>query len=110
MARSGAATCTELAVCGLPCILVPLPHAPRNHQMRNAEALARQGGAVVMAEADFTTETMAQRIEALIAQPQILQTMREAQRHAVPSDGTRRLADLVEGLGTKGSCRRTRHA
>jgi len=101
VARAGAATCTELAVCGLPCILVPLPHAPRNHQMRNAEALARLGGAVIMPEAEFSTGTMVQRIETLISRPEVLKTMRAAQQRAVPADGTRRLADLVEGVGTQ---------
>ncbi|MBT8046159.1 MAG: UDP-N-acetylglucosamine--N-acetylmuramyl-(pentapeptide) pyrophosphoryl-undecaprenol N-acetylglucosamine transferase, partial [Pontiella sp.] len=34
--RSGAATCAELAAFGVPALLVPYPHAVRNHQMSNA--------------------------------------------------------------------------
>ena len=36
VARAGATTISELAVCGLPSILVPYPHATENHQDANA--------------------------------------------------------------------------
>lgn len=100
VARSGAATCTELAVCGLPAVLVPLPHAARNHQMRNAEAMAAGGGMLVMPEAEFTVENMVQRIYTLISNPAALRLMREALLKALPADGARRLADLVESVNS----------
>ena len=42
--RAGAMTISELAACGLPAVLIPYPHAARNHQTRNAEMLAEAGG------------------------------------------------------------------
>lgn len=98
VARAGAATCTELAVCGLPAVLVPLPHAPRNHQMRNAEAMAANGGMLVLSEAEFSVENMVQRLYTLVSNPAALHLMREALLKAVPSDGTLRLAGLVEKM------------
>ena len=101
VARSGAATCTELAVCGLPAVLVPLPHAPRNHQMRNAESLASGGGMLVLPEAEFTEESMAQRLYTLLRNPAGRRLMSEVLRTAVPADGAQRLADLVEEVARK---------
>src|SRR5580658_7860088 len=43
--RSGMGTVSELAAAGKPSILVPLPTASDQHQLRNAEALAAAGAA-----------------------------------------------------------------
>jgi len=96
VARAGAASCTELAVCGLPAVLVPLPHAPRNHQMRNAAAMAEAGGMLVLPESEFTVANMAQRLYTLFSNPAGRRLMRVELRKAVPSDGAPKLADLVE--------------
>lgn len=98
VARAGAASCTELAVCGVPAVLVPLPHAPRNHQMRNAEAMAESGGMLVMPESEFSVENMVQRLAMLFRNPDGLQLMRETLFKAVPADGAQRLATLVEDV------------
>lgn len=45
VARAGASTCFELAACGKPALLIPLPTAMRNHQHFNAEAFAANGAA-----------------------------------------------------------------
>ena len=45
VARAGASTVAELTVIGRPSILVPLPHALDNDQLRNATTLAELGGA-----------------------------------------------------------------
>lgn len=58
IARAGAMTVSELAVSGLPAILIPFPYATDNHQQANAEYLARTGRAWVMAERDLTTERL----------------------------------------------------
>ena len=102
VARAGAASCTELAVCGVPAVLVPLPHAPRNHQMRNAEAMAAAGGMQILPESDFSIENMAARLYMLLHDPGALQRMRETLSTAVSADGAERLASLVEAVGGKG--------
>ncbi len=45
VARAGASTCFELAACGKPALLIPLPSAMRNHQHFNADAFAAKGAA-----------------------------------------------------------------
>ncbi len=49
--RAGASTVTELAVAGLPAILVPLPNAPRDHQRANTAEVEAAGGAIVIDDA-----------------------------------------------------------
>ncbi len=50
--RAGAMTCAELAVAGVPAILVPLPTAAGDHQTFNARALETAGAAVLRKESD----------------------------------------------------------
>ncbi len=57
--RSGASTVTELAVAGLPSILVPLPGAPRDHQRANSVELTDAGGAIVINDDELTADTLA---------------------------------------------------
>ena len=47
IARSGASSLTEIAIAGLPSILVPYPYAADDHQTRNAEVFAEAGAAIL---------------------------------------------------------------
>lgn len=48
VARSGAATLSELAAFRLPCVTVPYPHAYANHQFHNAQEFAEIGAAKLL--------------------------------------------------------------
>ena len=69
VARSGALTLAELNAWGIPSILVPLPTAAADHQTANARALEAAGGAVVIAQAELTTERLDSTVRALAADP-----------------------------------------
>lgn len=100
IARAGAATCTELAVCGIPALLVPLPTAPRNHQTLNAMAMAKHGGMAMQPQSELTSEWLSRYLKDFIANPDKRTAMRAQLQHAaIPSDGTARLADVVEAVG-----------
>ena len=51
--RSGAITCSELAVTGTPSVLVPSPNVTADHQTKNALALVEAGAAALLREADL---------------------------------------------------------
>ena len=53
LCRSGAITCSELAVTGTPSVLVPSPNVTADHQTKNARALEDAGAAVLLPEADL---------------------------------------------------------
>jgi UDP-N-acetylglucosamine--N-acetylmuramyl-(pentapeptide) pyrophosphoryl-undecaprenol N-acetylglucosamine transferase len=68
VSRSGANTVAELAVVGVPSILVPLPGAPGDHQRANAEVLERVDGAVIVADPECTGARLAEVIDALASE------------------------------------------
>ncbi|OGR00282.1 MAG: undecaprenyldiphospho-muramoylpentapeptide beta-N-acetylglucosaminyltransferase [Deltaproteobacteria bacterium RIFOXYD12_FULL_55_16] len=53
VSRAGATTLAELAVLGLPAILIPFPYAADDHQTTNAAFLARGGAALMFQEQDL---------------------------------------------------------
>ena len=59
ISRSGAGTVAELAAIGRPSILVPLPGAIDQDQFANAGVLSQAGGALRIAQTDFTPDRLA---------------------------------------------------
>jgi UDP-N-acetylglucosamine--N-acetylmuramyl-(pentapeptide) pyrophosphoryl-undecaprenol N-acetylglucosamine transferase len=94
--RAGAVTVAELAVAGLPAVVVPLPGAPSDHQSANAAALSDIGAAVTVADADCTPERLARELDSLLAAPGRLRAMSEAARSLARPDAAARVADLIE--------------
>lgn len=103
ISRAGASTIAELCVIGRPAILVPYRFAADDHQTANAQALARVGGAWMLAEQDFTPAALARQLETLFGQPPLLAAAAAAARDRGRPDAARRLADLV--LETAGGAR-----
>jgi UDP-N-acetylglucosamine--N-acetylmuramyl-(pentapeptide) pyrophosphoryl-undecaprenol N-acetylglucosamine transferase len=94
--RAGASTCSELAVAGVPSVLVPLKIATDDHQRLNAKSLADAGAAMVILEDDLTVDRLAEAVQAMLDDPAALQR-RATAAHAVGiPDAAERLADLVE--------------
>lgn len=99
VARAGASTVAEIEVVGRPAIFIPLPSAIDDHQRINAEALARQGGAVSLNQAKVTPETLAREIEILLNEPARLQKMAACSAGFGQPQAAAKLADLVmEGI------------
>lgn len=73
--RSGASTLAELAAVGKPAILIPLPHAADDHQLKNARAFEAAGAAVVLEQKNANSQTLNQRVENLRANPMELKKM-----------------------------------
>jgi UDP-N-acetylglucosamine--N-acetylmuramyl-(pentapeptide) pyrophosphoryl-undecaprenol N-acetylglucosamine transferase len=94
--RSGASTVAELAVVGVPAILVPLPIAPRDAQARNAEPFVRAGAARVLSDAECTHDRLAEVVAELVGSPDQLSSMAVAMRALGRPDAARRVADLIE--------------
>jgi UDP-N-acetylglucosamine--N-acetylmuramyl-(pentapeptide) pyrophosphoryl-undecaprenol N-acetylglucosamine transferase len=61
--RAGASTVTEIAAVGAAAVFVPFPSAVDDHQTRNAQFLVEQGGGWLLAQADFTPETLADLLQ-----------------------------------------------
>ena len=75
VARAGAMTIAELTACGKAAILIPLPTAIYDHQMKNARAMEAGGGAIVLPQADLTGVKLSEIIRAVLSDQQRLKKM-----------------------------------
>ncbi|OSM07060.1 undecaprenyldiphospho-muramoylpentapeptide beta-N-acetylglucosaminyltransferase [Magnetofaba australis] len=69
IARAGATTVAELALCGKPALLVPYPYAADDHQAANAEALTEAGGGWMQRQEGFTAEYLQKFLRACLENP-----------------------------------------
>jgi UDP-N-acetylglucosamine--N-acetylmuramyl-(pentapeptide) pyrophosphoryl-undecaprenol N-acetylglucosamine transferase len=95
VARAGASTLGELAAAGKPSILIPLPTAADQHQLRNAEAYARAGAAVLLPQAELTSERLASEVNALFADPARRGRMAAAAKSFAHRDAAAAIAELI---------------
>jgi UDP-N-acetylglucosamine--N-acetylmuramyl-(pentapeptide) pyrophosphoryl-undecaprenol N-acetylglucosamine transferase len=99
--RSGASTIAELGVIGRPAIMVPLPHALDNDQLRNAESFAAGGAGWIHPQAGLEPKAFAAFLTRLRYQEgELGRAARAALGHGMP-DAAKRLADLTEQLAGK---------
>jgi len=104
IARSGAGSVAELCAVGRAAILVPFALAADDHQRRNAEALARAGGAVVVRESDASPDRLSREVVALVSDATARARMADAARALGRPGAARDVAeDLLElsGIGTR---------
>ena len=98
VSRSGAGAVSELAAAGKPSILVPLPGAADDHQMKNALALEKAGAACVVPDREMTGERLVFEVMRLIREPGALEAMAAAARSLARPGAARRAADVLEKL------------
>ena len=56
ISRAGASTISELTQVGKPVIFIPSPNVAANHQMKNAQTIAKQHAALVITESKLATD------------------------------------------------------
>lgn len=95
ISRSGASTVAELAVCGRPAIMVPLPHALDNDQLLNAKFLVASGAGWVIAQEKLEKQMFQEQIVRFFARPQDLQSAANAAKSLGQPRAVEKLADLV---------------
>lgn len=102
VARAGASTCFELASCGKPALLIPLPSSMRDHQHHNAEAFAARGAADEGLQAKLTPLQVCRYLLLKYDHPEQLAAMRERMAAMATPDAAARVAELVvKSLGPK---------
>ncbi|MHB8736303.1 MAG: undecaprenyldiphospho-muramoylpentapeptide beta-N-acetylglucosaminyltransferase [Terriglobales bacterium] len=78
--RSGASTLGELAAAGRAALLIPLPGAADQHQLRNARAYEAAGAAAVLEQTAVTPLRLAEVLQNLLREPHKLRAMEAAVR------------------------------
>ena len=96
IARAGASTCFELAICGKPSLLIPLPTAMRNHQHFNADAFAACGAADEGVEGELSPRQICRFLLHKYDHPESLaETSKRILALATPNAAAK-VADMIE--------------
>jgi UDP-N-acetylglucosamine--N-acetylmuramyl-(pentapeptide) pyrophosphoryl-undecaprenol N-acetylglucosamine transferase len=100
LCRSGASTVAELAAAGKAAVLVPLPTAADNHQLRNAEVFAAAGAAELRVQSgDAAMESfLASDLSALLLDPARRREMGRRVRGLAHLDAVSEIGEMVVGL------------
>jgi UDP-N-acetylglucosamine--N-acetylmuramyl-(pentapeptide) pyrophosphoryl-undecaprenol N-acetylglucosamine transferase len=99
ISRSGAGTVSELAIAGLPSVLVPLTTLARGDQEANARVLERAGAARVVLQTDpALADRLAREVSAIAGDAALRERMSAAARSVATPDAAERLAEVVASV------------
>ncbi len=98
LSRAGASTVAELAIAGLPSVLVPLPIAPRDAQRANTAELVEAGAAEVIADGELTLDRLLVTLEPMVDDAAGRARMADGARSVARPDAAARVADLLLGV------------
>lgn len=94
--RGGGTTLAELALAGVPAVVVPFPDAADNHQLANAEVYREAGGCVIVDEweaGNRLADDLAAEIRRLTADESLREKMSAGMRSMAKPDAAERIAD-----------------
>lgn len=98
VARSGG-TIAEIAMFGLPSVLIPLPTSANDHQHHNAEEFSEMNAATLLRQSEADPERLASAIQSWIDDPDRREVARKALLDWDLPDATVKIADLVKTAG-----------
>lgn len=98
VSRSGMGAVSELAAAGKPSILIPLPTASDQHQLRNAELMAEAGAARLIPDAEWNGTRFVEEIRSMTSDPDVLLRMGQAAREFGKPGAARRAAEVLESF------------
>ncbi len=95
VARSGAASLTEISHFALPSILIPYPFAAEDHQTLNAQIFERAGAAMLLPQREISGGSLADKLIVLLDDANRLSEMSAKCAALAPKDAAERVADVV---------------
>lgn len=100
--RAGASSLAELALCGKPAVLIPLPTATDDHQTKNALAFADAGAGILMKQSEMTPEKLRDTVLALLQdRPKLAAMAAKAKTLGDPQAAERLATMCLELAGAK---------
>jgi UDP-N-acetylglucosamine--N-acetylmuramyl-(pentapeptide) pyrophosphoryl-undecaprenol N-acetylglucosamine transferase len=96
LCRSGASTLAELAVVGLPSVLVPYPFAADDHQTANAQVMVRQGGGHLLPQKDLGGPALLDLLRGWLESPATLGDMAGHARANGRPQAVTIICDIIE--------------
>ncbi len=98
LCRAGATTVAELAVAGVPSVLIPFPYATHQHQSVNAAFLEQAGAARRIEQRELASRDLAAELIELLEHPTELERMAEAARAMGSPKAAAAVVDCLEQL------------
>ncbi len=95
VARSGAASLTELSHFAIPGILIPYPFAAEDHQTLNARIFERGGAAVLLPESEAAGGALATKLRSLLEDPSRISEMAHHSGTLAPRKSAEKVADTI---------------
>jgi UDP-N-acetylglucosamine--N-acetylmuramyl-(pentapeptide) pyrophosphoryl-undecaprenol N-acetylglucosamine transferase len=103
VSRAGMGAVSELAAAGKPSILVPLPGASDQHQLKNAQAFEQAGAARLVLDRELTGARLVEEVSRLTDTPGLLDAMSAAARAFSKPGAAQRAADVLESVASANS-------
>jgi len=97
VSRSGASSIMDICLTHKPSILVPIT-VDAGQQRSNAYEMAKVGASIVLEEPNFTPHIVLEKINELLQQPDIMQTMSEQTVQFATPDAAARIAEELFNL------------
>jgi len=91
----GGSTLFEIAIAGIPSIIIPIPESVSHDQLTNAFSYARTGAAVVIEENNLTTEILLSEMEKILTNPALQTKMKEGAKTFGRPDAARKIAEQI---------------
>jgi UDP-N-acetylglucosamine--N-acetylmuramyl-(pentapeptide) pyrophosphoryl-undecaprenol N-acetylglucosamine transferase len=101
ISRAGSGAIAEIALWGLPSIIVPISEEVSHDQHKNAFTYARSGGAVVIEEENFTPNLLISEIDRLLNDKALTKKMREKAKEFAKPDAARKIAEEILDIALK---------
>ena len=99
--RAGAATISEAAASGTPCIMVPSPNVTGNHQEKNARVLEAHGAAVVLREAECDGKKLYETAKSIMQDARQRRDMTAAAHEMAVIDAAERIYNVTLELAKR---------
>ncbi|MBM3257944.1 MAG: undecaprenyldiphospho-muramoylpentapeptide beta-N-acetylglucosaminyltransferase [Candidatus Nealsonbacteria bacterium] len=95
ISRAGAGSIFEIAAVAKPSILIPLPEAAQNHQLKNAYAYQESGSCLVIEENNFTPSLFLEKLKTLFINPEQLRLMADKAKAFSKIEAAKTIADYL---------------
>ena len=97
--RAGSTTLYEIAIHGVPAIVIPIPEEVSHDQRTNAYTFARSGGAMVIEEHNLTEHLLETELLHMLHDADRYQAMQTASRSVAPADAATAISEALLSIG-----------
>jgi UDP-N-acetylglucosamine--N-acetylmuramyl-(pentapeptide) pyrophosphoryl-undecaprenol N-acetylglucosamine transferase len=97
----GGSTIFEIALWGVPSILIPITVSNGDHQRKNSYNYARDGGAIVIEESNLSSQIIMNEIERIMDDPKVIERMKEGAKKFARTNSAELIAREILKLAIK---------